>query len=81
MHVSMDWLPTGPACLRLHRSFSADELFVDALSPLQTLQREAGKPTDDPHHPARTLPDNVYTICGVNASINRYMLRLLMQKA
>ena len=81
MHVSMDWLPTGPACLRLHRSFSADGSFVDALSQLQTLQREAGKPTDDPHHPARTLPDSVYTICGVIASINRYMLRLLMQKA
>ena len=81
MHVSMDWLPTGPACLRLHRTFSADGSFVDALSPLQTLQREAGNPTDDPHHPALTLPDNVYTICGVIASINRYMLRLLMQKA
>ena len=28
-----------------------------------------------------TLPSNVYTICGVIAFINRYILRLLMQKA
>jgi hypothetical protein len=56
-------------------------LFADALSTWRTLEKEAGTTTDDPHHPARTLPDNVYTIYGVVASINRYILRLLMQKA
>ena len=77
----MDWWPTGPACSPLLRAFSAGVLLEDALSTLQPLEREAGTTTDDPHHPARTLPDNVYTIYGVIASINRYILRLLMQKA
>ena len=61
--------------------FAEVELLEDALSTLQPLQREAGTTTDDPHHPARTLLSNVYTISRVIASINRYILRLLMQKA
>ena len=81
MFVSMDSSPTGPACSQLLRMFAEVELLEDALSTLQPLQREAGTTTDDPHHPARTLLSNVYTIYGVIASINRYILRLLMQKA
>ncbi len=77
----MDLWPTGPAWSQLLRTFAEVEFLEDALSTLQPLQREAGKTTDDPHHPARTLLSNVYTIYGVFASINRYILRLLMQKA
>ena len=77
----MDWSPTGPAWSPLLRSCTEGVLLEDALSSWQPLKREAGTTTDDPHHPARTLPNNVYTIYGVIASINRYILRLLMQKA
>ena len=77
----MDWSPTGPTWSRLLRLFAEGVLLEDGLSTWQPLEREAGTTTDDPHHPARTLPFNVYTICGVFASINRYILRLLMQKA
>lgn len=77
----MDWSPTGPTWSRLLRLFAEGVLLEDGLSTWQPLEREAGTTTDDPHHPARTLPFNVYTIYGVIASINRYILRLLMQKA
>jgi len=76
----MGWSPTGPTWSRLPRSFAEGVLLEDALSTWRPLKREAGTTTDDPHHPARTLPVNVYTIYGVIASINRYILRLLMQK-
>mgnify|MGYP001437111975 CR=1 FL=1 len=77
----MDWSPKGPALSPLLRSFAEGVLLEDALSTLRPLKKEAGTTTDDPHHPARTLPFNVYTIDGVIASINRYILRLLMRKA
>ena len=77
----MDSSPRGPAWSQLLRMFAEVELLEDALSTLQPLQREAGTTTDDPHHPARTLLSNVYTIYGVIASINRYILSFLMQKA
>ena len=81
MTFARGWSPTDRAWTRIHPGFVAGELFADALSTWRTLEKEAGTTTDDPHHPTRTLPDNVYTIYGVVASINRYILRLLMQKA
>ena len=80
MFSSMDWSPIGQAWTWLLRSFAEVALFGEALSIRRPLKREAGTTTDDPHHPARTLPFNLYTIYGVIASIRRYILRLLMQK-
>ena len=81
MNVSMDSLPTDPIWSRHHQGSVEGVLSVDAQSTKTAPERGAGTTTDDPHHPARTLPVNVYTIYGVIASINRYILRLLMQKA
>ena len=81
MIVSMDLLPTGPAWNRHLQVFAEGGLFVDAQSTKTAPEKGAGATTDDPHHPAQALPFNVYTICGVVASINRYILGLSMQKA
>ena len=80
MNVSMDSLPTDPIWSRHHQGSVEGVLSVDAQSTKTAPEKEAGATTDDPHHPAQALPFNVYTICGVVASINRYILRLLMQK-
>ena len=79
--VARDWSPIDPIEKPILQSFVEGVLFEDALSTWRPFKEEAGTTTDDPHHPARTLPVNVYTIYGVIASINRYILRLLMQKA
>tara|TARA_Y100000589_G_scaffold147439_1_gene141011 strand:- start:689 stop:934 length:246 start_codon:yes stop_codon:yes gene_type:complete len=81
MNVSMDSSPTDPIWNRHHQVNVEGVLSVDAQSTKTPPDKGAGITTDDPHHPARTLPFNIYTICGVVASINRYILRLAMQKA
>ena len=81
MPVSMGSSPTDRAWNQRRPVFVEGVLSADAQSTKSPLKKGAGITTDDPHHPARTLPFNVYTIYGVVASINRYILRLSMQKA
>ena len=79
--VARDWSPKDPVGLKRRRRCAGDVWIGGALSLGDSPTKGAGKTTDDPHHPARALPANVYTICGVFAFIKRYILGLFMKKA